>query len=124
MTLTLQTSIPDTFVEGPGRKDVNKLTVGQIVEDIVVKGAHHEEASKLHSLGAIYGLHAPHRLFAERQLVSHQRRLPGTGLPSSMLSLELLLGKEDRCEFGTFSYMPNPTCPTDRLGLNITCERA
>eukprot|EP01056_Protomagalhaensia_sp_Gyna25_P002579 Protomagalhaensia_sp_Gyna_25__2578@NODE_2466_length_1072_cov_707_851888_g2042_i0_p3_GENE_NODE_2466_length_1072_cov_707_851888_g2042_i0NODE_2466_length_1072_cov_707_851888_g2042_i0_p3_ORF_typecomplete_len126_score7_14UMP1/PF05348_11/2_6e13_NODE_2466_length_1072_cov_707_851888_g2042_i0102479 len=119
---TLQNSIPDTFVNGPGLRDVNTKTIGQTVEHIVTEGAHKEEISRLQGLGVIYGLHAPHRLYTERQLVGHQRRLPGTGLPSSMLSLELLLGKEDRCEFGDFGHMPRTDCPNDRLGLHFACE--
>eukprot|EP01054_Gregarina_sp_Poly1_P004401 Gregarina_sp_Poly_1__4400@NODE_2377_length_2209_cov_421_009337_g1494_i1_p4_GENE_NODE_2377_length_2209_cov_421_009337_g1494_i1NODE_2377_length_2209_cov_421_009337_g1494_i1_p4_ORF_typecomplete_len122_score8_84UMP1/PF05348_11/1_9e13_NODE_2377_length_2209_cov_421_009337_g1494_i152417 len=104
MSLRLSNSIPDRFREGPGQVDVNVKGPGAAVKDIVDQGAHREEISKLTALSAVYGLHAPHRLFLERQLVSHQRRLPGSGLSSSMLSLELLMGTEDKLPFGEFAY--------------------
>lgn len=118
----LETSIRKTFETGLGQKDINAKHEFAVIEDIVTKGPHRDEIAKLNGLGYIYGQHAPHRLFTERQLVSHQRRLPGTGLPSSMLSLELLMGTEDRIQLDEFSHLPQPVCPSDRLGVHYMCE--
>eukprot|EP01055_Gregarina_sp_Pseudo9_P004056 Gregarina_sp_Pseudo_9__4055@NODE_4197_length_468_cov_163_200466_g3868_i0_p1_GENE_NODE_4197_length_468_cov_163_200466_g3868_i0NODE_4197_length_468_cov_163_200466_g3868_i0_p1_ORF_typecomplete_len131_score7_84UMP1/PF05348_11/5_9e10_NODE_4197_length_468_cov_163_200466_g3868_i07399 len=120
---TLDTSIRPTFETGLGQKDINAENPVAVVEDIVSKGPHRDEIAKLNALGFIYGQHAPHTFFTERQLVSHQRRLPGSGLPSSMLSLELLMGTEDRVPFDEFAYIPKVSCPSDRLGVHYMCEK-
>lgn len=40
--------------------------------------------------------------------LSHTRRLPGCGLRSSMLSMDVALDREETIDLGEFNYLENP----------------
>lgn len=94
-------------------------------------------------LRAVYGSHAAFTELRELNYLSHCRRLPGTGLQSSLLSLELMMDLEDKIEIDAFPNgerlyfllrlnrmdcrdcsVVNPVNNTrDRLGVHYAAEK-
>ncbi|KAH0485400.1 MAG: uncharacterized protein KVP18_000193 [Porospora cf. gigantea A] len=66
------------------------------------------EAVKMQMLGAVHGLHAPLRLLHERSGPAMARRLPG-GPASSLLSLDVVLGRNEEIGFEDYLNVETPT---------------
>merc|ERR1719378_331675 len=67
------------------------------VERLVLDHTRRSEQQEMMTKALIYGQHAPLKAKMEREILSQFQRLPG--LPSSMIGLETLLGKDDKIEF-------------------------
>lgn len=65
---------------------------------------HLNELNRLRQVEAVYGSFSAETQFRDFEMLSHSRRLAGSGLPSSMLSLEVLMGIEDKLQFGQFPH--------------------
>ncbi|CAB4396664.1 unnamed protein product [Rhizophagus irregularis] len=66
----------------------------------------------------IYGIHAPVRQLMERSIVSRVQRAPI--LPSSNLSLEVLMGKDETIDFEDFLNVPELS--TDMMDMHASME--
>ncbi|KAH0487516.1 MAG: hypothetical protein KVP17_004996 [Porospora cf. gigantea B] len=76
------------------------------------------EAVKMQMLGAVHGLHAPLRLLHERSGPARARRLPG-GPASSLLSLDVVMGRNEEIDFEDYLNVEMPTSKVQDIHREI-----
>lgn len=88
------------------------------VEKMLLTEPHRAEQQEMMAKAMIHGMHAPLRLKMERELLSSFQRLPG--LPSSLVGLETVLGRDETIEFeDIFNLDANAPVPKN-LGPNLS----
>jgi len=69
-----------------------------------------------------HGAAIPAKLDVERQILSQVERLPGSGMPSKRLGLQIMTGDIDRFGFEDYLNMPELSTEGPRLDMHTVME--
>eukprot|EP01017_Pseudomicrothorax_dubius_P000327 TRINITY_DN0_c1570_g1_i1.p1 TRINITY_DN0_c1570_g1~~TRINITY_DN0_c1570_g1_i1.p1 ORF type:complete len:115 (-),score=42.47 TRINITY_DN0_c1570_g1_i1:80-424(-) len=87
------------------------------VEEIQKNRLAEEEEMRLAMYAATYGVYMPIRMMRERNFLARPTRLPGLGLPSSTLGLDIAMNRLNKIEFE--DYLGRDTVKMPKIDFMI-----